>query len=57
MLAAAFALAFQHAVDGHAGPAADDAGDVVGGHFLAQHRALGGALASASCFSSFGMRP
>ena len=34
------ALAFHHPLDRNAGPAADDAGDVLVGHFLAQHRAL-----------------
>ena len=38
------ALALQHPVDRHPGPAADDAGDVVLGHFLAQHRVVGLAL-------------
>ena len=35
------ALALHHPVDRDAGPAADDAGDILGGDFLAQHRALG----------------
>ena len=34
------ALAFQHPLDGDARPAADDAGDVLVGDFLAQHRAM-----------------
>src|SRR3546814_6960834 len=33
------ALALQHLVDWNAGPARDDRGDVLGRHFLAQHRA------------------
>ena len=33
--------AFQHAFDGHAGPLADDAGDVLRGHFFAQHGIAG----------------
>ncbi len=52
------ALALHHPLDRDSGPAADDAGDVLVGDFLAQHRALGrAACASASCFSSSGMRP
>ena len=35
------ALAFHHPLDRNSGPAADDAGDVLVGDFLAQHRALG----------------
>ena len=38
------ALAFHHPLDRNSGPAADDAGDVLVGHFLAQHRALGRGL-------------
>ena len=36
-----FALAFEHAADGHAGPAADDLGDLLGGHFFLHHRLAG----------------
>ena len=39
-----FALALEHLVDGNAGPAADDAGDVVRGHLFAQHGACRGTL-------------
>ena len=38
------ALALQHPLDRHACPAADDTGDVVRSHFLAQQRVLGHAL-------------
>jgi hypothetical protein len=51
------ALALQHPLDRDAGPAADHAGDVVGGHFLAQHRALGRACASSSAAFQLGMVP
>ena len=52
-------LAFEHAVDRHAGPARHDLRDVIGGHRLLDH---GAALAFAasialSFFSSSGMRP
>ena len=40
------ALAFHHPLDRNSRPAADHAGDVLTGHFLAQHRALGRAPAS-----------
>ena len=52
-------LAFQHAVDRHAGPARDHAGDVIGGHGLLDHGAALASVASMplSFFSSSGMRP
>ncbi len=34
------ALALEHAIDGNAGPARDDAGDLVRRHRLLDHRAL-----------------
>jgi hypothetical protein len=38
------ALAFQHPVDGDAGPLADHRGDIVRGDFLAEHRIARGRL-------------
>ena len=54
-----FLLAFEHAVDRHAGPARDDLRDVVGGDGLLDHRAVVafGASIALSFFSSSGMRP
>ena len=53
------ALAFEHAVDGNAGPARDDLGDVVGGDGLLDHaRPWPSSPSSAlSFFSSAGMTP
>ena len=54
-----FLLAFEHAVDRHAGPARDDLRHVIGGHGLLDHGALALRLprSPSSFFSSSGMRP
>ena len=53
------ALAFEHPVDRHAGPARDDLRDMVGGHRLLDHRRRRSLALDrpASFFSSSGMRP
>jgi hypothetical protein len=48
------ALAFHHPIDRNAGPAADDGGDVLARHFLAQQGVAGLALRLVELFLELG---
>ena len=52
-----FALAFEHLVDRHAGPARDDLRHVVGGHRLVDQHAVALALRLLKLLLEFGDRP